>query len=164
MLHLNKIHHIAIICSDYNVSKRFYTEILGFKIISEVYRKERDSYKLDLSLNGTYYYRLKEIDQNGHEDLSKVISITRNDIENVKFGPNPTCGELNIAINSNIPSQNTLKIINTSGQLVSELSINLTKGVNDFLLNIDNLTNGIYRIIISGTNGLLLNEKIVLLK
>lgn len=117
-----------------------------------------------VSVNGIYYYRLKEVDQNGHEDLSKVISITRNDIENVKFGPNPTSGELNIAINSNIPSQNTLKIINTSGQLVSELSINLTKGVNDFLLNIDNLTNGIYRIIISGTNGLLLNEKIVLLK
>lgn len=58
MLHLNKIHHIAIICSDYNVSKRFYTEILGFKIISEVYRKERDSYKLDLSLNGTYCIEL----------------------------------------------------------------------------------------------------------
>ena len=44
----NKIHHIAIICSDYNVSKRFYTEILGFSIINEVYRTERDSYKLDL--------------------------------------------------------------------------------------------------------------------
>jgi len=117
-----------------------------------------------VSVNGIYYYRLKEVDQNGHEDLSKVISITRNDIENVKFGPNPTTGELNITINSNIPSQNTLKIINTSGQLVSELSINLTKGVNDFLLNIDNLTNGIYRIILSGTNGMLINEKIVLLK
>jgi glyoxylase I family protein len=58
MLQINKIHHIAIICSDYNVSKRFYTEILGFKIISEVYRKERDSYKLDLSLNGIYCIEL----------------------------------------------------------------------------------------------------------
>ncbi|WP_298121931.1 VOC family protein [Flavobacterium sp.] len=58
MLQLNKIHHIAIICSNYDISKRFYTEILGFKIISEVYRKERDSYKLDLSLNGTYCIEL----------------------------------------------------------------------------------------------------------
>jgi glyoxylase I family protein len=58
MLQLNKIHHIAIICSDYEISKRFYTEILGFKIISEVYRKERDSYKLDLSLNDIYCIEL----------------------------------------------------------------------------------------------------------
>lgn len=58
MLQLNKIHHIAIICSNYEISKRFYTEILGFTIISEVYRKERDSYKLDLSLNGIYCIEL----------------------------------------------------------------------------------------------------------
>ena len=58
MIHLNKIHHIAIICSDYQISKRFYTEILGFKIVSEVFRKERDSYKLDLALNDTYCIEL----------------------------------------------------------------------------------------------------------
>lgn len=58
MLQLNKIHHIAIICSNYEISKRFYTEILGFTIISEVYRKERDSYKLDLYLNGSYCIEL----------------------------------------------------------------------------------------------------------
>lgn len=58
MIHLNKIHHIAIICSDYEVSKRFYTEILGFKIVAEVFRKERDSYKLDLSLNEIYCIEL----------------------------------------------------------------------------------------------------------
>jgi len=55
---INKIHHIAIICSDYDVSKKFYTEILGLKIISETHRKERDSYKLDLALNGEYIIEL----------------------------------------------------------------------------------------------------------
>lgn len=55
---LNKIHHIAIICSNYEVSKKFYTEILGLKIIQETYREERDSYKLDLSLNGNYVVEL----------------------------------------------------------------------------------------------------------
>ncbi len=49
-MHLTKIHHIAIICSNYEVSKKFYTEILGLKIIREVYREARDSYKLDLSI------------------------------------------------------------------------------------------------------------------
>jgi glyoxylase I family protein len=44
------IHHVAIICSDYVVSKHFYTSILGLEIIAENYREERDSYKLDLRL------------------------------------------------------------------------------------------------------------------
>lgn len=57
-MHLNKIHHIAIICSDYNRSKQFYTEVLGLEIICETYRKERNSYKLDLSLNGEYIIEL----------------------------------------------------------------------------------------------------------
>jgi glyoxylase I family protein len=42
------LHHIAIIVSEYEVSKKFYTEILNFKILSETYRSERNSYKLDL--------------------------------------------------------------------------------------------------------------------
>jgi glyoxylase I family protein len=55
---INSIHHIAIITDDYQTSKKFYTEILGFEIIREVYRKERDSYKLDLSVNGKYQIEL----------------------------------------------------------------------------------------------------------
>ena len=55
---LKSVHHIAIICSDYEKSKAFYTEKLGFQIDREVYRKERDSYKLDLSLNGHYCIEL----------------------------------------------------------------------------------------------------------
>ena len=53
-----KIHHIAIICSDYPVSKKFYTEILGFKILREVNRAERDSYKLDLGIGDHYVIEL----------------------------------------------------------------------------------------------------------
>ena len=55
---LKRIHHIAIICSDYQKSKYFYTEILGMQIIKEVYRKERQSYKLDLALNDVYVIEL----------------------------------------------------------------------------------------------------------
>ena len=58
MLQLNKIHHIAIICSDYQKSKTFYTTILGLTIIQEIYREERQSYKLDLALNGDYVIEL----------------------------------------------------------------------------------------------------------
>ncbi|GHZ97247.1 glyoxylase I family protein [Vibrio cholerae] len=47
---LKRIHHAAIICSDYPRSKAFYTEILGLRVVAENYRAARDSYKLDLAL------------------------------------------------------------------------------------------------------------------
>lgn len=47
---LQAIHHIAIICSDYVISKHFYTHVLGLKIVAEQYRQQRNSYKLDLAL------------------------------------------------------------------------------------------------------------------
>lgn len=47
---LKRIHHTAIICSDYERSKHFYVEMLGLKIVAENYRSHRDSYKLDLAL------------------------------------------------------------------------------------------------------------------
>jgi glyoxylase I family protein len=55
---LKNIHHIAIICSDYNKSKSFYIDTLGLTEIRETYREERDSYKLDLAINGTYCLEL----------------------------------------------------------------------------------------------------------
>ena len=45
-----RAHHVAVICSDYGRSKRFYTEVLGLAVVAETYRAGRDSYKLDLRL------------------------------------------------------------------------------------------------------------------
>lgn len=55
---LQAVHHIAIICSDYERSKHFYTEVLGLEILAETYREGRNSYKLDLALNGQYIIEL----------------------------------------------------------------------------------------------------------
>jgi glyoxylase I family protein len=44
------IHHVAIICSDYEKSKSFYVDVLGFSIIKETFRAARNSYKLDLRI------------------------------------------------------------------------------------------------------------------
>ena len=46
------VHHIAVICSDYPASKRFYTEVIGCRVIREIYRAERRSYKCDLLIPG----------------------------------------------------------------------------------------------------------------
>lgn len=58
MLGLKRVHHIAIIATDYARSKAFYCDILGFTLQSEFYRAERDSWKGDLALNGEYVIEL----------------------------------------------------------------------------------------------------------
>ena len=57
-MNIKGIHHIAIIAGDYERSKKFYTEVLGFTIIKETFRKERNSYKLDLAIDGIYSIEL----------------------------------------------------------------------------------------------------------
>ena len=58
MLHLNKVHHIAIICSDYQRSLHFYTHVLGLTVLAEHYRESRQSYKTDLALGDEYVVEL----------------------------------------------------------------------------------------------------------
>ena len=58
MLHLNKVHNIAIICSDYQRSLDFYTHVLGLRVLAEHYREERQSYKTDLTLGDDYIIEL----------------------------------------------------------------------------------------------------------
>ncbi|MEC5147511.1 VOC family protein [Chitinophaga sp. 212800010-3] len=55
---LQAVHHIAVICSDYSRSKTFYTDVLGLRVIREVYRSERGSWKLDLALGDQYIIEL----------------------------------------------------------------------------------------------------------
>lgn len=58
MIYANRVHHISIICSDYQKSKVFYTDVLGLSIIRETFRSDRNSYKLDLALKGEYVIEL----------------------------------------------------------------------------------------------------------
>ena len=57
-MNLNKVHHIAIICSNYEKSKNFYVNILNLEIVKETFRQERNSFKLDLALNNEYIIEL----------------------------------------------------------------------------------------------------------
>lgn len=47
---LQRVHHVAVICSDYPRSKAFYTGVLGLRVVAENYRAARESWKLDLAL------------------------------------------------------------------------------------------------------------------
>ena len=55
---IKAIHHVAIMTDNYERSKNFYTEILGFIILKETFRADRNSFKLDLSINGLYQIEL----------------------------------------------------------------------------------------------------------
>lgn len=52
MIPLLRVHHVALIVSDYEQSKKFYTQTLGFEILAENYREDRQSYKLDVAVPG----------------------------------------------------------------------------------------------------------------
>lgn len=51
-MNLNKVHHIAVIGSNYEASRHFYVDLLGFSVIRENYRPERQDWKIDLQLDG----------------------------------------------------------------------------------------------------------------
>ena len=55
---INKVHHIAVLCSNYPKSLEFYTKVLGLEVLGEHYRAERDSYKTDLALHGEFVIEL----------------------------------------------------------------------------------------------------------
>ena len=58
MIDLKAVHHVAIIVSNYERSKKFYTETLGLQVLAEHYREDRDSYKLDLAIGDHYVIEL----------------------------------------------------------------------------------------------------------
>ena len=64
MTFFNQVDHIAIIASNYEVSKRFYVELLGLTVIRETFREERKSYKLDLKINETTQIELFSFPEN----------------------------------------------------------------------------------------------------
>lgn len=51
-MNISGMHHVAVICSDYGRSKRFYCEVLGLRVVAETYREARRSHKLDLAVPG----------------------------------------------------------------------------------------------------------------
>lgn len=49
---IQAVHHVALIVSDYEKSRDFYVEKLGFRIVRENFRERTQDYKLDLLLDG----------------------------------------------------------------------------------------------------------------
>jgi glyoxylase I family protein len=105
MLQLNKVHHTAVICSDYQKSKSLYTQIIGLEVLQEIYRAERDSYKLDLTLNGNYIVELFSF-PNLPKRLSRPASCG---LRHLAFEVDNVEQTRSSLVHNNIPSENIRK-------------------------------------------------------
>lgn len=103
-MQLNKIHHIAIIVSDYDKSKHFYTDLLGFEIIKETIRPEKNDIKLDLKAGNC------ELEIFYHPDAPKRLNYPE------------ACGLRHLAFKSENIEEDVKALIN-QGILVEEIRI-----------------------------------------
>lgn len=115
--------------------------------------------------NQLMYYRLTQVDKNSTKEVFKAIDINcKNVKDQMVLYPNPSSTELNILLDVATSSDNnSIKILNNFGEVVLETKINVTKGVNTFVLPVD-ITAGTYNILFSSDNIMLPSQKLVIVK
>lgn len=115
--------------------------------------------------NSINYYRLKQVDNDGKVNYSKIIIIRNWATSNtsiVKFYPNPTTNNLNVAIKSSKKEELRINITNVLGKVLENKTISLNNGLNSFFIPVNNLTSGIYFLnIIDRNNTIIDNIKFV---
>ena len=99
------------------------------------------------------YYRITQIDLDGHRSHSNILSIQRKrptELELLSIYPNPTTGLFRLVINSPQAQYIPIRLIDLSGRVVLVLSAFVHTGKNSIPLYINNLQNGNYYLDISG--------------
>lgn len=111
------------------------------------------------------YYRLTQVDKNGSSEVFKAIDVKcKNVKDQMVLYPNPSSTELNVLLDVTTSSNNNyIKILNNVGQIISETKVDLTKGVNTFILPVDILP-GTYNIMFSSDNIVLPSQKLLIIK
>lgn len=98
-----------------------------------------------ITKNGSYYYRLKQVDFNGDFEYSSIKYFDFYEVlKTTSISPNPTRDKLNVNLYSNNEDRLYLDIIDLNGQIVINKSSELTKGENIISLNVQDLSPGIY--------------------
>ena len=117
----------------------------------------------DLVLNGTLYYRLKQVDYDGKFSYSAVQNVFFSDEGSTLIYPNPTQGDLTINYSSAAEYEITIRVIDILGAIAKEKKLQVTKGNQDLKLDLNELANGHYKIMLIAPSGIL-TEKIVVSK
>lgn len=111
------------------------------------------------------YYRLTQVDKNSAREVFKAIDVNCKNVTNqMVLYPNPSSTELNILLDVTTSSNNNyIKILNSVGQIVIETKVDVTKGVNTFVLPVD-IMPGTYNIMFSSDNIVLPSQKLMIIK
>lgn len=115
--------------------------------------------------NELTYYRLTQVDKNSAKEVFKAIDVNCKNVTNqMILYPNPSSTELNILLDVTTSSNNNyIKILNSVGQIVIETKVDVTKGVNTFVLPVD-IMPGTYNIMFSSDNIVLPSQKLMIIK
>lgn len=110
---------------------------------------------------GVFYYRLKMYDKDRSFKYSKIIACVRVNKSHITIGPNPADGFLNIRMNLAAEHNIKFEVINTLGQIITELSTIMPQGYNIVPLSTSNLANGYYQLRIIQQNKLIYQQPIL---
>jgi hypothetical protein len=101
-------------------------------------------------LKGLNYYRLKMVDLNGEYEYSSVISLeTKDDKINLELIPNPASSMIDIKYQMNFETETDIKVYDSRGALVTNLKLNSKKGFNNYVLDLDNYSKGVYSVVLN---------------
>lgn len=141
----------------YVVERKFGTESF-FEEIAVVGAQDADSYETidyDLSQSGTYYYRLKMRDNNGHVNVSGIVSVkvSVHDEDYLNVFPNPSSSKLTVILNTTESAKHhEVSLFNTTGQRMHYQKY--TSGSEYFKQSIDlsDFSEGIYTLLVKADN------------
>jgi hypothetical protein len=106
------------------------------------------------SLSNTLYYRLRQIDLDGTETLSKVVKVTRNDIgiANILISPNPFSFNTVVSLSSMEEGNVSIIITDIQGRVIATKNVTIQQGNNSIILNdLEIVSDGVYFIKLSGS-------------
>ena len=100
---------------------------------------------------GVNYYRLKDVDFNGKETNSSVISVNFTDKSNhITLYPNPTKGNLTIDFTAETDITTNINIQDITGRVVVSQTVYINKGLNVLPINTTSLSAGLYFLKVNG--------------
>ena len=100
----------------------------------------------DMNNTTSLYYRLKQTDYNGKYTYSNVVNVLKSNVtsDNISIYPNPSTGRFNLEISALREGLANVVITDSRGQEINTLNIQLSKGTNSVLINLESASNGIY--------------------